>query len=167
MSDPTWFAITGAVTGVIGAVTGIAGAIMGYIAYKHSQAVKAQDMRLELGRQNIDLRQLVASLPTHLEYAKKSRTRIAAATGRHGSGQMTIWLAEWDTDFAKAQTMSNAAAELPVQYHAFTDNELEAKLVETHGAMGTAKELKTKYDAAIAEDDRRREELRQRATNDR
>ncbi len=47
MPEPAWLSYTGAITGIIGAVTGVAGAIMGYISYRHSESLKALDLRLD------------------------------------------------------------------------------------------------------------------------
>jgi hypothetical protein len=89
MADSTWLSYVGVVTGLIGAITGVAVATMGFISYRRSGQMKAQDMRVELRKATNDLRTTVQNLIPLLESAKRSHTNIAAATGLGGSGAVT------------------------------------------------------------------------------
>lgn len=160
MSEPAWLGYTGAITGVIGAVTGISGAIMGYVAYRRSEALKALDLRLELRKTENNLRSTVDELIPLLEYAKKSRTAVASATGMLGSGALKKWLSELEADVAAVRSLE---AELPPanpDYASMTHATLEEKLVAVHIIHAKATRLREKYDAALAADDKAREHIR-------
>lgn len=160
MSEPAWLIYTGAITGVIGAVTGIAGAIMGYISYRHSEKLKALDLRLELRKAEADLRSAVQELPSHLEHARKSRTAIAAATGRHGSGAFQHWINGWEADLAAVRSFEGELPDANADYTSAKHSELESKLVVVHILGSRAARLRDKYLDALAADDKEREHLR-------
>lgn len=156
---PDWFAIAGAVSGLVGAVTGIAGAIWGYLGYRHSNAIAALDLRVALKKQENDLQRLVENLPAHLELARKSRYAVAAATGSYQSGVMQRWVEVWSTDSATAKRMAESAHP-PGDYASMSNGDLESKLITAHATMGDAQQLHAKYEATLADDDQRRAELR-------
>lgn len=161
MSEPAWLSYTGAITGVVGAITGIAGAIMGYIGYRRTKELKALDLRLELRKGENELRGLVQDLPAHLEHAQKSRKAVASAIGHLGSGALKKWLADWEADFESANSMVAALPPTSAEYGALDHATLEGKLVAVHAALGNARQLREKYDAMLAADDRERDHIRE------
>lgn len=161
MSESVWLSYAGAITGAVGAITGIAGAVMGYISYRRTQDLKALDLRIELKKAENELRELVRELPTHLEYAKKSRNAVSSATGRLGSGALKKWLAEWETDLASVNSMVSALpASNAAGYQQLNHDALEEKLIDVHAALGAARKLGEKYDKSLAADDLDRNHVR-------
>jgi hypothetical protein len=158
MSD--WLAYIGAIGGLIGSATGIAGAVMGYISYRRSEEIKALDLRLELRKAENTLRTAVAELLPLLDSAKMSRTGVAAASGLHESGAMVQWLGEWDADLAAARSLKAGVPGANADYAALTHADLEAKLIAVHALEIRAAQLRDKYRAALADDDKRREQIR-------
>jgi len=163
MTDPAWLSYAGAVGGLVGTITGIAGAILGYISYRRTEDLKSLDLRLELKRSENDRRRLVRGLPAHLEHAKQSRTRVAAASSGARSGAVVQWLAEWDADLGAAQAMFNALPPSSTDYSTLDHGELEAKLVASHAAFGDAEAIQEKYAGMLADDDNQRDHIRQDA----
>jgi hypothetical protein len=160
MSEPGWLSYTGAITGVIGAVTGIAGAIMGYISYRHSEQLKALDLRLELRKTEADLRSAVQELPSLLERAKKSRDRVTAATGLRGSGALQQWTSDWEADLAAVRALEGELPDANANHISAKHSELESKLVAVHALASRAERLRDKYQEGLAADDREREHIR-------
>ena len=161
MSEPIWLSYTGAVTGIIGTITGVAGAIMGYVSLRHARQLKALDLRLELRKAAADLRAVVHELPALLELAKKSRDRVAAATGMRGSGALQEWTRVWEEDITAVRALE---AELPAadaDYSNATPQELESRLVAIHTTSARAATLKDKYLERLAADDRERDHIRE------
>lgn len=159
MSDSTWLAYIGVVTGCIGAVTGVSGAIMGYIGYRHSRLMKALDLRLQLRKDESDFRACVDSLPALLDLAKQSRIRVLAATGLGRSGNEQIFLQAWEADWLLAGALK---AKLPgiEDSYSTTPAELETRIIDVHRWASEANELKTKYLNALARDDKARDQIR-------
>lgn len=160
MSESALLSYVGAITGVIGAVTGIAGAVMGYVAYRRSGELKALDLRLQLRKTENDLRSTVEELPALLEHAKKSRTAVASATGKLGSGALTNWHSELEADLAAVRSLEAELPHVNADYTALNHSVLEAKLVAVHAIRIKAVRFRGKYDTALAADDREREHIR-------
>ena len=161
MSDPVWLSYIGAVTGVIGTITGVAGAIMGYIGLRHSKQLKALDLRLELRKADSDLRAVVQELPPLLELAKKSRDRVAAATGMLRSGALEQWTSVWEEDFAAVRALEAELPDAESDYTSAKPHELESKLVSTHSMASRSARLREKYVERLAADDRERDHIRE------
>jgi hypothetical protein len=159
MSEANWLNYTGAVTGIVGTVTGVAGAIMGYIGYRHSRTMKALDLRLQLRKHESDFRACVERLPALLDLAKQSRTRVLAATGLGRSGNEQIFLQGWEADLLLVNALKSKLLEFDGNYST-SPTELETRIVEVHRFGSEAKELKAKYLAELATDDKSREQIR-------
>lgn len=144
---------------------GIVGTISGCMAYRRTGQLKALDLRLELRKADSELRNFVLPLSAKLDYAKRSRERIAAATGGVHSGAMQKWLAEYEDDLSNLQKME---ASLPVHgesYRSETAATIESKLVMRHSLMIEAKALSAKYEDSVARDDKGRESIRDALQN--
>ena len=161
MSEPAWLSYTGAITGIIGAGTGIAGAIMGYIGYRRTKQLKALDLRVELRKLLADLHTLFAELPALLELAKRSRTRVASATGGYQSGAMSKWLSDWDIDQALERNLHTQLPDADETYSSTSQPELETTLIQLYSLQTTAAGLRDRYKAELAADDKQRDHLRE------
>jgi hypothetical protein len=156
MTEPTWLSYAG----VIGTITGLAGVIIGYINYRHIKDLKSLDLRLELRKAEIDLRNAVQALPPHLDKVQKSHTRIASAKGLFSSGMMTKWISDWKADVAVVQSMIKELPETGLDYKSLNYSVLETKLIEVHAALVKAHMLHEKYDTFLHADDKEREQIR-------
>lgn len=161
MSDPVWLSYTGVVTGAIGTITGVAGAIMGYISLRHSKQLKALDLRLELRKAGSDLRAAIQDLPALLELAKRSRERVAAATGMLKSGALQQWTNAWEEDLTAVRALKGELPQADADYVNETPQELESKLVAVHAMTSRANRLRDKYRERLAADDRERDHIRE------
>jgi|APLak6261670063_1056076.scaffolds.fasta_scaffold01439_2 hypothetical protein len=159
MADLDWLGYTGAITGVIGAITGIAGSVLGYVAYRRSDQLKALDLRLELRKNSTSLVAEAKELLPLLDYAKKSKVAVVAATGMYKSGATEKWVAECDTDVEKIKALLGALPNPEDQHLDLPPTDLETKLVEAHGLKDTVSRFRKKYDDSIATDDKDREQI--------
>jgi len=149
------------ISGLVGAVTGIAALVVSVISLRRSSQSKALDLRLELRKAVSDLRADADALQPQMAFAKKSHTRVAAATGRHGSGAFQKWEAEWESDAAAVTAL---LAELPSGAESFASlaiSELEARHVSVHALQRRVAKIQEKYLASLAADDRDRDHIRQ------
>ncbi|NIJ93514.1 hypothetical protein FHT12_002211 [Xanthomonas campestris] len=160
MSEQSWLAYTGAIAGIIGAVTGIAGAVLAFLAFRRTGQLKSLDLRLELRRAEITLHSDIHGLAPLLESAKTSRTRLAAAQGTYNSSATKHWLAQWDADLADASSLIEGASVLDIDCSAFSQAELEARLVTVHKLQRQVALFAGKYQGSLAADDVGREQLR-------
>lgn len=161
MAEPHWTAYVGMATGILGAVTGISGAIMGYISYRRSNSIKALDLRLELRKAVNGIDADLSGLGKLMDYANKSRQRVAAATGKAQSGAMVLWDKEFGEDKAKLESLLGKAPSSSESYDCLSPTELESKLVAAHKLQGEISQLKGKYQASLAADDEERKEIRE------
>lgn len=163
MSELGWPDYVGMISGAIGAITGIAGAIMGYISYQKTNSMKTLDLRLELRRTATQLLADLAQLKDLIDYADKSRTAVAAATGMLHSGQMVIGNQGIAADKKKVMELDATAPKAKDEYQALTERELESKLVDVHRLQISAIELINKYEAEVAKDDEGRRHIKETA----
>jgi hypothetical protein len=148
---------------VVGATTGPAGLVLGWISYRRSQQNKALDLRLDLRKQVVDLRAVVEALPNLLQGALASRSAVLAARGLSRSGAFESYKAEWKSDLKAAHDLLREVREVPnadETYQRSKHRELETKLVEVHALATKAKGLRDKYEAALASDEKEREQIR-------
>jgi hypothetical protein len=150
MSEPNWL-------GYVGAITGIAGAIMGYISLRRSGKLKALDLRLELRRDEADVRELAQEFPALVERAHRSRRAVHAATGRIGAFQQ--WLADCEGDPAAMRALHAQLSDPNNDYASASHAELESRLVAVHSLKSQAERLRDKYLAALVADDKERERI--------
>jgi hypothetical protein len=161
MGDPHWAGYVGMVTGIIGAITGIAGAIMGYVSYRRSNSIKKLDLRLELRKAIYEAKTSLSKLDGLLDYANQSRQRVAAATGRFGSGAMKIWNNAFDEDKNRLKQLAEDASAFGANYDDLSFIELESQLVNVHKLQGQIAELTEKYESSIKSDDEERRQIRE------
>ena len=161
MPETAWLSYVGAITGVIGAVTGIAGAAMGFISYRKTGELKQLELRLELRRRLSDLHAVVDELPALLQRAKRSRTAVAAATGRRGSGAMQHWSETWQKDLDEAEKIVSEAPEAGETYKDMVLADLEGRLASLHSQHVRALSLRDQYVSELEADNKERDHLRE------
>ncbi len=161
MLEPDLMGYVGMATGIIGAITGISGAIMGYVSYRRSNNLKSLDLRIEL-RKAINVAHLnLRQLEKLIEYAYKSRERVAAATGKFKSGMMEKWQQEVEADKSAVKQLFQNVPAADNSYDNLTPKALESTLVEVHRFQIHIDELSKKYDAALRTDDEERKYIRE------
>ena len=161
MADPHWTSYVGMVSGLIGAATGIAGGIMAYKSSREVNKIKSLDLRLELRKAVTDITTSYTNLNGLIDSANKSRISMAAATGRFHSGMMELWNNELETD---KTTIAQIGETIPTDEEDYKDlntAELEAKLVDVHRLQGEVTQLADKYHAAMDEDKRQGDHIRE------
>lgn len=158
MAEPHW-------TSYVGMATGIVGIIVAVISMRRSYAVKALDLRLELGKAHNDLDLLLQGLANYLDFVYQSRLRVFAATGRNQSGEMKLFKENFARDVA---TLDKLKARLPQRrssYDGLPPHQLEIELVAIHKHQGEIRKLRQKYDEILESDEERRKEIRGRMEN--
>ena len=163
MANADLLSYVGAVAGVIGAVTGIAGAVMGYASYRKTDEIKALELRLELMKTGVEVFQKADELGGLLSRAARSRDAVAAAKGEFKSGAHAKWKSQLEADHESLANITEAVDRLNVDYSKTPLKELERVIVEVHALRGIVIGVTEKYLAAIADDDRNREHLRQQS----
>ena len=158
MAVPDWMSYVGLAGGIVGTVSGC-------LAYRRTGQLKALDLRLELRKADSDLRSLVLPLPAHLDYAKRSRERLAAATGGIHSGSMQKWLTELESDLSQLRKIEAALPMADENYRSEKTPAIESKLVLRHQLMIEARALSTKYTTSVAQDDKGRDSIREALQN--
>ena len=146
---------------ILGAITGVSGALMGFVAYRRSGKFKAMDLRLTLRKAQSTLQADANELPPLLEHAKKSRERVAAATGAFGSGATKHWLDAWNADFSALSELQDEVAAFQKDCSKYSHSALESELVMAHELQRKVENVRAKYQQALAQDDTQREQLRQ------
>ncbi|MGO9444001.1 MAG: hypothetical protein ACLPXB_04395 [Thiobacillaceae bacterium] len=160
MVDPLLLNYLGEGTGIIGAITGTAGAMMGYVSYRHSEQIKALDLRLELRKAENTLRSIIRDLPTLLDDAKDSRINISAVTGVQGSRTFAQWMENWEADNVTIESLIDKLLDRNEDYDGLSSADLESRLVAAHSIELMATELRQKYQATLLADDEKRKEVR-------
>lgn len=160
MLSPPAFDI-GRMTGIIGAITGPAGCVIGWISYRRSQQFKTLDLRLELRKQLSGVRVEIGALPALRERAQGSRSAVRAAMGRgQQSGDNLTWKSELENDLKTVHALACEFPDAKETYQRSKPQKLENKLVEVHALAAKAAQLRNKYEAALASDDKDRDHIR-------
>jgi hypothetical protein len=154
-------AYIGAITGAIGALTGIAGAWIAYIALQKTEQLKSQDLQLELGKALAKLENDLTSLPELLATAAKSRERISAARGLFNSGPMIKWKEGLTNDQTHLQGFNETFVRLNSSSEAQSVAHLQNRLFDVDRLQTSVFDLRRKYQASLAEDDKQRDHLRE------
>lgn len=161
MADTSLLSYTGPVPGLVGAVTGVAALVVSAISLRRSSQSKTFDIRLELRKAIADLNTEAGGLQPLMALAKRSRTAVAAATGRHGSGAFQKWEADWESDAASVVAL---LAELPNPAESIAPQtlpELETCHVAVHMLRAQVEKVQEKYRSSLTADDRDRDHIRQ------
>jgi hypothetical protein len=99
------------------------------------------------------------NLPLQLERAKGSHAVVAVATGNFGSGRHKLWVTEWEADMSSIRSLAAEQLALETDYSSFSPEALEAKLIGVHTLQSRATNLRRRYDASVAADDKARDRI--------
>ena len=155
MSDSSWLSVFGAVTGLVGTISGLVGAVLGYKGYRRAHEGKALDLRLELGKANVDARAILDGLPRLLEQAHLSRRQILSPGGLSQSSMTREWTSSWIADWKEVNSLKGELPASDNDHAAINDHgELELRLVSVHRLSSRGNQLRMKYEASLAEDGR-------------
>jgi hypothetical protein len=152
-----WLAYVGAVTGIVGMITGAAG-------YVRAGRMKALDLRLELRKSETATRTTLDQLPGLIDHADGSRNAVHAATGNSKSGANELWRQGCAAD---RLAVAELQKEFPVpgnDYRALSAGDLESRLVSIDALRLKVTHMHAKYLAALAADDKTREQIRAQHT---
>lgn len=138
-------------------ILGLAGVVISGLAYRRAGALKNADRRLDLRRLDLELLEIVPTLPALADLAKESREN---AWKRAGMGQYLIgWMPEW----ARVRTgIHQLEACLPAPeatYRWFWSSKLETELVARGDQLRRAKDIRDKLNAWMAADGYSREQI--------
>ena len=156
MAAPGWLSYVAMITGSIGAITGITGAVTGITSLRRVRRMKALDLRLELRKAEADLRANSSHLPELLEKADRSHMAVAAFDGSINSGAIGLWKSEVVADKNKVRALLANVPQAEADYRTLTAEELESKIVATHRLRSAIDQMRDKYIAALAADERKR-----------
>lgn len=152
------------ITSILGAITGIAALVFSYVNHRRLQKIKALDLRIELRKQVAEVRAMIDGLPELLERARKSRDAVLAALGTLLTGyHQQVWKPACASDIETAKKLAVGVPAADETFQRASHQELEEKLLEIHALGLKAKQLRDKYLAELASDDRDREHIRARA----
>jgi len=159
MSNPEALSYVGAITGVIGAISGIVGSVLGVKAYRRNSRDKALDLRVQLHREVQELSHDCEQLPDAIALGLRSRRAVASAVGNTGALQLFTDGCAQDTErttalsaqLARIDDLGDESEDLWV---------LERRLIEIQRVRAEIAQLKSRYQAAMVEDDKTREWLR-------
>ena len=144
---------------VLGAASGCLGTVLGWRGYRRAGKMKTLDLRLELRKADTEIKSLVLGLPGLLDRAKQSRERILAASGRAESGAMQFCRDELRKDGERQQRLAQALPAADSDYRGYSPEALEQELVRRHSALGEAKEVASKYERWLADDNQARTQI--------
>ena len=122
--------------------------------------VKALDLRIELGKAVVEVRNLVDGLPGLIQRAKLSRESIFIAHSRGRGGAEQAWEERCSTDMKEVGSLKDALPSSDNDHAAINDHaELEARLVTIHDLTMKANDLRAKYEGELADDQKTRDRL--------
>jgi hypothetical protein len=148
------------VTGIIGAVTGTLALIVSIKSYIRVSAMKALDLRLEIGRAFNNLDVLLSGVEDRLDYVRKSHFAVLAAIGMYQSGQKQKFDADFEADKMRLRSLLGTQPKREVDYRGRDPAYLESLLTDIHALQVQVADLRAKYDRIYAGDEERRTEIR-------
>jgi hypothetical protein len=153
----------GMTTGIVGAITGIVGAVWGYKGYAASNRFKSQDLRLQLRKGATESIELAKEVRALIDRSDKSRIAVASASGFLKSSRMVNWKSEVEAGQSEIDRISEG---LPLErnlWSNFSDEQIENEIIRIHGEKLKMEKLRKKFEGEIAEDDERRNHIREQA----
>ena len=154
-----WLSYVSLGLSVLGAASGCLGTVLGWRGYRRAGKMKTLDLRLELRKGDAEIRSVVLGLPELLDRAKQSREHILAASGRAQSGAMLFCRDELRKDGERQQRLAQALPAADPDYRGYSPEALEQELVRRHAALGEAKEIASKYERWLADDNQDRAQV--------
>jgi hypothetical protein len=129
---------------------------MGYVSLRRVGRLKALDLRLELRKAEADARAISSELPALLEKADRSRMAVAAFEGWVNSGAMGSWKSELAADKVKVRSLLASVPDAQADHRTLSPEELESKILAIHRLRTGIDQMRDKYVAALAADERKR-----------
>jgi hypothetical protein len=149
------------IAGVIGTITGVVALIVSIKSYARVSAMKALDLRLELGKAFDNLDIVLSGIEGYLDYVHQSHLRVLAATGRNQSGEMKQFDADFESDMARLRGLLGSQPKRDTDYARYPPDELERDLAAVHAFHVQVAALRAKYQALFDSDEGRRKEIRE------
>jgi hypothetical protein len=149
------------IAGVIGTITGVVALILSIKSYARVSAMKALDLRLELGKAFANLDIVLSGIDGYLDYVHQSHLRVLAATGRNRSGEMEEFEADFANDKARLRGLLGSQPKRDTDYTRYSPDELERDLATVHAFHALVAALRAKYQALFDSDEGRRREIRE------
>jgi hypothetical protein len=146
------------ITSTIAAIAGITGAAVATRVYRFTKEVKTSDVRVQFRKELIEYRLIVEALPSRIEEVAQSHQRVIVILQSAG-GNLQRWIEEQTKDLAEARTLEMGLPNPAATYHNLDLQELENKRVALHGQRFKADQLRSKYEAIFAADERKRERI--------
>jgi len=146
-------ALIGATGGIVGAVTGVWGLVLSLRSVRRVEQYKALDLRVDLGKRELTLRDDIKGLPKLLEDARRSRRAVAAARGYLNSGYMTKFESEWSKDESLAGDLATNADFVGQPLDGLDHAALEKRTFKVHELERLVADLEAKYRDVLAKDD--------------
>jgi hypothetical protein len=148
------------VIGAIGGITGIIALIVSIKSYLLANAIKALDLRLELGKAFHNLDVVLSGLDSYLDFVQQSHLRVLAATGRNQSGEMRLFEEDFGQDKARVRRLLSSQPRRESEYDRYSSGELEKTLTEVHAFHVQVADIRAKYQRLFDSDEDRRKEIR-------
>jgi hypothetical protein len=152
----------GAATGICGCITGIVGALLGIKAYRRTSRDKVLDLRIQLHRDVRELTLQGQQLLKTISFGLRSRAAVSSALGMALSGSTQIFSQEAVTDMTRTAELEQQLVGIDELTEPDNLAFLERRLVEVHGVGVELRQLKSKYGAALAQDDADRNRIASR-----
>jgi len=146
--------------GAIGTITGCVALVMSIKSYLLARAIKALDLRLELGKAFNNLDVVLSGIDGYLDHVHQSHLRVLSATGRNQSGEMQLFEEDFARDRIRLRGILGSQPRRESNYERLTPSELERQVVALHAFHVQVAELRGKYQALLELDEERRREIR-------
>lgn len=148
------------VTGTIGAITGVIALVVSMKNYARVSAMKALDLRLEIGRAFDNLDIILSGIDGYLDYVRESHLAVFSATNRLRSAEMEEFKTNFNSDKTRLRRLLGTQPQREADYGRYTPSELEAVIASVHTFQVQVSSLHKKYQQILASDDERRKEIR-------
>lgn len=150
------------VTGAIGAITGVIALIVSIKNYVSINAIKALDLRLEIGKAFDNLDIILSGIEGYLDEVHQSHLAVLSANGSLRSGEKVSFEKNLKEDKARLHTLIGKQPKRMTDYSRCKTSELEKVLAEIYTFNSQVSSLRDKYQKVFSSDEERRKELKVR-----
>ena len=120
------------IAGIVGAITGAVALIVSIKSHVRVNAMKALDLRLELGKAFNNLDVVQSGIVGYLDSVHKSHLHVLAATGRNQSGAMKLFEEDFAKDKVRLKGFMASQPKRESSYDRYSPDELEKYLTAVH-----------------------------------
>jgi hypothetical protein len=146
------------VVAVGGLLVALGSLVVSILAWRRTGVLKTLDLRLRLRQESRVLGILLDGAVEMLANARRSHLAVLNMEGLSRSGNEVEFVREADADAAELQQLrENAQRDFGEIDAKIRDAELETKLVDARGVTTRVGQIREKYGAVLAQDDRKRE----------